>query len=364
MNELGQFISDSFATSSSNVVILALCVTVLCVLVTISNFFRKSTVTTIKLTKSKSLCDVSVGLRQEELRTSTSCTSLQNVESERVLSASIFREFKVLKVTRVSHNTKSIRFEIPHGKTLGLSIGRHLTVRAQVDGELSGCKVMRAYTPTSRPDQQGYFDLLVKSYEFGKLSPFLHSLRPGNSVEVRGPVGRFKYNPNLYVAPQSMGLVAGGTGLTPCLQVIRCVLEGQGKTDLPSDSGLISDKTCFTLLFQNRTEEDILLREELDALAAKFPDRLRIIYFLSNPTTTEFGTTGRTSSIHQGDGYGREVRGYINAEVVSAILHPQRCPYVCICGPSGFNNSIKQLLVATGHVDDLPEQLKPTIFTW
>ena len=115
MNEIGQFISDSFATSSSNVVILALCVTVLCVLVTVSNFFRKSTVTTIKLTKSKSLCDVSVGLRQEELRTSTSCTSLQNVESERVLSASIFREFKVLKVTRVSHNTKSIRFEIPHG---------------------------------------------------------------------------------------------------------------------------------------------------------------------------------------------------------------------------------------------------------
>ena len=35
-------------------------------------------------------------------------------------------------------------------------------------------------------------------------------------VEVRGPVGRFKYTKNAY---KKMGFVAGGTGLTPCLQV-------------------------------------------------------------------------------------------------------------------------------------------------
>lgn len=326
------------------------------------------------LTKSKSMCDVSVGLRNEELRSSASCTSLAAAaQDERVLSAAAFREFKVLKVTKVSHNTKLIRFEIPHGKSLGLSIGRHITVRARInnhDGEAGSAdtstKVMRAYTPTSRPDQQGYFDLLVKSYEYGKLSPYLHCLRPGSAVEVRGPVGRFKYSPNRYTAPQSMGLIAGGTGLTPCLQVIRCVLEGQG-----DKSSAVEDKTCFTLLFQNRTEEDILLREELDALVAKFPKRLRVIYFLSNPTGSEFGASqakGGARSNTTSDGYGTEVRGYINEQVVQSILRPERCPYVCVCGPSGFNACVKKLLEGVGHVDeaaDSGDQVgNPTIYTF
>ena len=73
------------------------------------------------LIKSKSLCDISEGLRKEELRTTSSFNSLANLaDDERVLSAAAFREFKVLKVTKVSHNTKLIRFEIPHGKSLGL----------------------------------------------------------------------------------------------------------------------------------------------------------------------------------------------------------------------------------------------------
>lgn len=331
------------------------------------------------LTKSKSLCDVSEGLRSEELRSSQSFNSLAAAaDDQRVLSAAAFRDFKVLKVTKVSYNTKLIRFEIPHGKSLGLSIGRHITVRARIsnhDGDGSNHedhatsnKVMRAYTPTSRPDQTGYFDLLVKSYEYGKLSPYLHALKPGKTVEVRGPVGRFKYTPNRFLAPQSMGLIAGGTGLTPCLQVIRCVLEGNGKTDGKAEP--VVDNTCFTLLFQNRTEADILLREELDALVEKYPTRLRVIYFLSNCSGSEFGT-GKSAEPRAGskDAYGTEVRGYINAAVVEDILHPSRCPYVAICGPSGFNNCVKKLLEAVGHVDevtdgDAAKRPTPTIYTW
>ena len=336
----------------------------------------KSDEQTHTLTKSKSLCDVSEGLRNEELRSSRSFNSLQNAAGdERVLSAAVFKEFKVLKVTKVSYNTKLIRFEIPHGRSLGLSIGRHITVRARIsnhDGDgkdhedhATANKVMRAYTPTSRPDQTGYFDLLVKSYEYGKLSPYLHSLKPGKTVEVRGPVGRFKYTPNRFLSPQYMGLIAGGTGLTPCLQVIRCVLEG--KPD-PKTTPVV-DNTCFTLLFQNRTEADILLREELDELVKKFPNRLRVIYFLSNPSSTDFGTGKTAEPTGDHDSYGSEVRGHINTTVVQAILHPTRAPYVAICGPSGFNSSIKQLLEAAGHVDEVTDGASsdrptPTIYTF
>mmetsp|Transcript_1438 Transcript_1438/g.3349 ORF Transcript_1438/g.3349 Transcript_1438/m.3349 type:complete len:377 (+) Transcript_1438:193-1323(+) len=293
---------------------------------------------------SGSLLDVSVGLRNEERLSVPSVASMNSLASmtstpvsEKVLSASEFRPFSVLKVTRVSHNTKLLRFEVPHGRSLGLSIGRHISVKAEVDGS----KVVRAYTPCSKPCQLGYFDLLVKSYEHGKLSPHLHKLRPGSVLEIRGPVGRFQYVPNQY---RRVGLIAGGTGLTPCLQVVRCVLEQ------PSPPGQPKDVTCFTLLFQNRSEEDVLLRETLDQLAADYPDRFRLLYFLSNPQGV-FGTPSTGKGTGKGSENPSEHRGYISAEYVQSYLAPSQCEYVAVCGPSGFNDSVKQLLVGVGHVD-------------
>jgi hypothetical protein len=124
--------------------------------------------------------DVSTGLKNEERN------SVGQSSEEKVLNAAVFKPFKVLKVTNVSHNTKLIRFEVPFGKQLGLPIGRHISVRANIDGKA----VMRAYTPTSRPDVTGYFDIMVKCYEYGKMSTHLHTLKVGNTLEVRGPIGR------------------------------------------------------------------------------------------------------------------------------------------------------------------------------
>ena len=232
-----------------------------------------------------------------------------------------FTKFSILKVTQVSHNTKLLRFEIPFGKKLGLPIGRHLSVRA----EIGGTNVTRAYTPVSKPDQEGYFDLLVKSYEFGKLSSYLHELKPGDAVDMRGPIGRFKYEKNKF---SRIGLIAGGTGLTPCLQLMRCILEGEP-----------DDKSKFVLFFQNRTEEDILLRDEIDALVARFPDRVEVFYFLSNSKSTKFGLVAN------------EVKGYISQKQADSLMSPSQCQLVCMCGPSGFNDAMKKLLLESGHSD-------------
>lgn len=249
--------------------------------------------------------DKSVGLKKEERVTKSVSAS-----DDKILSAAVFRKFTVLKVIKTSHNTKMIRFEIPYSRDLGLPIGRHISVRAEVDG----MPVMRAYTPTSRNDQKGYFDLLVKTYEYGKMSPHLHSLVAGNSLEVRGPVGRFKYIKNSH---KHMGLIAGGTGLTPCLQVIRCILEG------PEGEG---DDTRFTLLFQNRTYDDILLKEELDSLATKYSTRFSVNYFLSNSSDTNWGN-GSNKTEH---------KGYINHDTMKELIGSELCQFVGVCGPGGF----------------------------
>ena len=62
---------------------------------------------------------------------------------------------------------------IGKGRPLGLPIGRHVSVRAKI-GENN---VMRAYTPCSSPYQVGYFEILLKAYEMGKMSTYLHSLQ-------------------------------------------------------------------------------------------------------------------------------------------------------------------------------------------
>jgi cytochrome-b5 reductase len=259
--------------------------------------------------------DISVGLKKELQGSITS----SNKSTDKVLSAAVFKEFKILQIVKLSKDTKLFRFEIPHGKPLGLPIGRHIALCVDIDGS----NVIRSYTPTSRPQQCGYFDLVIKTYEYGKISSYMHKLKPGASVKVRGPVGRFKYVKNTY---RTIGLVAGGTGLTPCLQIMKCILEGPEYTD---------DQTSFVLLYQNREEDDILLKSDLDTLQETFPGRVKIQYYLSKPNPF----WGKSNC---------EKDGYIGKEAKD-LLNSNNCQLVCICGPSGFNDCMRNLMMEFGH---------------
>ena len=91
-------------------------------------------------------------------------------------------------------------------------------------------------------------------------------------------------------------MIAGGTGITPMLQVIRAVVRGRAA----------GDKTEVDLLFANVNKEDILLKEDLDQLA-KEDAGIRVHYVLNNPpegwtgevgfVTPEMITVSRTNAI-------------------------------------------------------------------
>ena len=80
--------------------------------------------------------------------------------------------------------------------------------------------VLRPYTPLSRPDAKGYLDLAVKVYPEGKMSKHIDSLKPGDTLDFKGPILKTAYKPNQY---EHIGMVAGGTGITPMLQVSSIV---------------------------------------------------------------------------------------------------------------------------------------------
>lgn len=117
---------------------------------------------------------------------------------------------------------------------------------------------MRSYTPLTGDEERGHFDLLIKCYPQGNISQHVASLKIGESIRVRGPRGAFVYSPNMV---RHFGMIAGGTGITPMLQVIRAILRGRRE----------GDWTEVDLVFANVTAEGILLKGDLDALALQDP---------------------------------------------------------------------------------------------
>ncbi|XP_067935820.1 NADH-cytochrome b5 reductase 2-like [Watersipora subatra] len=190
----------------------------------------------------------------------------------------------------LSHDTFKFRFALPSPKhCLGLPVGMHVYMSALIDKKL----VIRPYTPVSSDDDLGYVDFVIKVYfknvhpkfpEGGKMTQHLHSMKIGDFLEFRGPSGLCVYhgNGNFAIKPDKkspaavktakrVGMIAGGSGITPMLQLIKEVFKHP------------EDKTELSLIFANQTEEDILLRGDLEEVAAAHPMQFHLHYTLDRP---------------------------------------------------------------------------------
>jgi len=107
---------------------------------------------------------------------------------------------------------------------------------------------------------------MVKTYEKGNISRYLSLLSVGQTVRIKGPKGQFNYRPGL--SPH-IGMIAGGTGITPMLQIIRAILKNS------------HDHTQVSLIYANVTFDDILLKEELDKLAESQSGKFTVYYVLN-----------------------------------------------------------------------------------
>jgi len=228
--------------------------------------------------------------------------------SKSALSRDEWRSFKLLRHTPVSKSTSVLEFEIPG--QLGLPIGQHVSVRAPLNGRM----VMRSYTPISDVDTVGTVKLLVKSYPTGNLSRVLGALQVGESVEMKGPKGKFLYQRNM---TERIGMLAGGTGITPCFQVLKAALKDE------------KDQTRFDLLYANVSEDEILLKDELDTLMREHPLRFRVRYFLNFPPPGWDGGVG-----------------FITRDAIADFLPPATLDCrVLMCGPPPMVEAMKRHLV-------------------
>ncbi|KAG5644722.1 hypothetical protein DXG03_007851 [Asterophora parasitica] len=189
-------------------------------------------------------------------------------------------QYPLQKKIQVSPNTAIYRFTLPHPQdVLGLPVGQHISVCAEINGK----DVFRSYTPISNDDDRGYFDLLIKSYEKGNISRHFAGLKLGDKIRVKGPKGNFQYTPGL---ASHISMIAGGTGITPMIQIIRAALKNP------------LDKTTVTLIYANVNQEDILLKDDLDSLLDVHGGRLKIFYVLNNPPPGWTGGAGFVTKEH------------------------------------------------------------------
>ncbi|TYK25477.1 NADH--cytochrome b5 reductase 1-like isoform X1 [Cucumis melo var. makuwa] len=234
-----------------------------------------------------------------------------------------FKEFKLVKRTKLSHNVAKFTFILPKTDSiLGLPIGQHLSCRGK---DSQGEEVIKSYTPTTLDSDVGYFELVIKMYPQGRMSHHFREMRMGDSLAVKGPKGRFKYQPGQVSA---FGMLAGGSGITPMYQVSRAILENP------------EDKTKVHLIYANVTLEDILLKEELDLLAKRYPDRFKIYYVLNQPPEVWDGGVG-----------------FVSKEMIKA-----HCPApaadikILRCGPPPMNKAMGEHLDALGYSPEMQFQ--------
>jgi len=236
---------------------------------------------------------------------------------------------KLIKKIELSHDTRLFRFELPSPEhCLGLPIGQHIYLSARINDSL----VVRPYTPTTSDEDLGHMDLVVKIYKAnvhpkfpdgGKMTQYLDNMNIGDSIDVRGPSGLLVYNgrgvfdikqdkksAGKEVKVGQVSMIAGGTGITPMLQLVRAVFRDP------------EDTTCLSLLFANQTEDDILLRNELEEVQKQHPDRFNLWYTVDRPSE------GWTYS-----------SGFVNSEMIEkALFPPSGDNLVLLCGPPPMIN--------------------------
>jgi ferredoxin-NADP reductase len=202
---------------------------------------------------------------------------------------------------------RSIVLELPDWP--GHQAGQHVDIRLTAE---DGYQAQRSYSIASAPED-GMLMLTVERLDDGEVSPYLtDELRPGDQLELRGPIGGYFVWEDATDDPRLM--VAGGSGVVP----FRAMLRHRRAS---------GDDAPVRLLYSSRSLDDVIYREELLGR-----DDVHVALTREWPPDWE--------------GH----RGRIDRGLLDKLAWPaDQRPLSYVCGPTGFVEAVAEALVGAGH---------------
>lgn len=220
-----------------------------------------------------------------------------------------------------SPRVKTLAFDVPEWP--GHRAGQHVDVRLTAE---DGYQAERSYSIASAPEGTR-IELVIERLEEGEVSPYLtDELRPGDKIELRGPIGGY-----FVWEPQEGGpllLVAGGSGVAPLIAMLRVRAAAGSDVDT-------------RLLFSSRTWDDVIYRDELERLKGA---RLAVVHTLTRSQPPGWASYARR----------------VDIEMLRDVGPPAaERPLVYVCGPTPFVEAVAEGLVTLGHE---PQRIKTERF--
>jgi len=228
-------------------------------------------------------------------------------EIPRRRSASL--RLQLARIDVETHDTKTLRFLVAAPDRLSARPGQFLTFQWQIDGKV----VPRSYSICSSPTQSAYVEITPKRVPDGHVSAFLNDRAAvGLEVEARGPFGQFYFDEGRH---QRIVLLAGGSGITPMMSMLRYI----------DDRCL---RTAVTLIYSVRTRRDVVFEPELTRLRRRLRE-FRLIVVLSQPDAGWNGPRGR-----------------VNRDLIATRVDDLGSSTIFLCGPPAFMESMEGLLTS------------------
>jgi ring-1,2-phenylacetyl-CoA epoxidase subunit PaaE len=225
---------------------------------------------------------------------------------------------KVREVVKETADTVTLYFEQPE-PFLEYKPGQFLTLILDFEGK----EHRRSYSLCTSPFVDPYPGIAVKRVAGGLFSNFLNEkIFPGKTINMLAPMGNFTsdfHSKNR----RHFFLVAGGSGITPIMGILKSVLVNEPKSKV-------------TLLYCSRNEEQIIFNKQLETLSAANPGRLEVIHNLSQPSVTWTGLSGRLT------------KETIQPLVEKAQKEIDFETKFFICGPDGIMDSTVEVLSQFG----------------
>jgi ferredoxin-NADP reductase len=220
---------------------------------------------------------------------------------------------EVVELIDETPRVRSIVLDVPEWP--GHRAGQHVDVRLTAE---DGYQAQRSYSIASAPEDER-LTLTVEPLRDGEVSSYLvEELRPGDKIELRGPIGGY------FVWEANLGgplfLVGGGSGIVPLMSMLR-------------HRAARESRVVARLVYSSRSWQDVIFREELEHLAAR-GDGLEVIHTLTRTQPASW------------DGYARRVDAQLLAETA---LPPASMPSTYVCGPTSFVETVANALVLLGH---------------